>query len=251
MARYIHRGLIAAVPVAVAAIVISITAGTAGATLVCPPGVTNPKYCTNVPPYAQTGKANPVRQTQAWLNGTAGPNVSNGDITTYYFQYGKTKSYGHDTSSGTIGHCPPGVTNPKYCTTPARTSVSALIRGLDPDTVYHYRLVATNPDGTTFGGDRTFKTHAIPPIQSVSVPNKVNTGQKFFVTIKLRSGATVTIKFNGQTFREGFVKHSVTQKLFAPNRKGFYTVTVKAVGDETETVQKQVDVVSPRHHHRR
>jgi hypothetical protein len=249
LARYMHRFLIAVAPAALAAIVISITAGTAGATIVCPPGQTNPLYCHNVPPIAQTRNASDVGQTQARVQGTAGPNVNNGDITTYYFQYGKTKSYGHRTPSGTIGHCPPGVTAPQYCTTPATKSVSALIRGLDPNTVYHYRLVATNPDGTTHGDDRTFKTHAIPPIQSVSVPQKVNTGQKFFVTVTLRSGANVTIKFNGQTFREGFSNRKVTQKLFAPHRKGVYTVTVKAVGDETETVQKQVQVVSPHRGH--
>jgi hypothetical protein len=243
--------LIVVVPAAIAAIVISITAGTASATLVCPAGVTNPKYCTNVPPIAVTGKATNVHRTRATLNGTAGPNVNNGDITTYYFQYGKTKHYNHTTVPGTIGQCPAGQTNPAYCTTPATKSVSSSIGNLDPNTVYHYRIVATNPDGTTFGNDRTFKTHAIPPIASVSVPRKVDTHQRFAIVVRMRSGAKVTIRFDGRTYHEGFVRRHVTQDVRAPGRKGLYTVTVKAVGDETETVQKQVHVVSPprRHHH--
>jgi hypothetical protein len=249
VAKSIQRILIAGVPAAAVVIVLAISAGPAGATLVCPPGVTNPKYCTNYPPIAVTGKATKIGESQAWLNGTAGPNVTNGDITTYYFQYGKTKSYGHQTPNGTIGTCPPGVTNPAYCNTPARRSVSALIHGLSPNTVYHFRIVATNSDGTSYGADRSFKTKAIPPINYVTVPNKVDVGKKFKIFVKMQAPATVTIKFNGTKYNEGYVRNSVTQKVKAPGATGTYTVTVKAVGDETETVTTTVKVVRPRRHH--
>jgi hypothetical protein len=251
LTTYLQRIVIVGVPAVAATIVLSLSAAPAGATIVCPPGVKKAPYCYNVPPVAVTGKATNVHRTRATLNGTAGPNVNNGDITTYYFQYGKTKHYNHKTAPGTIGHCPPGQTNPAYCTTPATKPVSSSIGNLDPNKVYHYRIVATNSDGTTFGNDRTFKTKAIPPIQSVSVPRKVDTHQRFAIVVRLRSGANVTIRFNGRTYHEGFVRRHVTQDVRAPGRKGLYTVTVKAVGDETETVQKQVHVVSPprRHHH--
>jgi hypothetical protein len=249
VAKSIQRILIAGVPAAAVVIVLAISAGPAGATLVCPPGVTNPAYCTNVLPIAVTNKATDVRYTQAWLNGRAGPGVNNGDITTYYFQYGKTKSYGKTTASGTVGSCPPGVTNRVYCTTPVSKSVSALVRGLSPNTVYHFRIVATNSDGTSYGADRSFKTKAIPPIKSVSVPNKVDVGKKFKIFVKMQAPATVTIKFNGKKYSKGYVRRSVTQKVKAPGATGTYTVTVKAVGDETETVTTTVKVVRPKRHH--
>ncbi len=41
--------------------------------------------------------------------------------------------------------------------------VSADLTGLNPATVYHFRFVATNSDGTTNGADQTFET-AGPPV---------------------------------------------------------------------------------------
>jgi hypothetical protein len=226
------RTLMAGLPVAAVAIVLSISVAPAGAT-------------PNNRPIAVSGKATDVGHTQAWVNGTAGPNVQNGDITTYYFQYGTTKSYGKRTSSGTVGSCPPGVTNPLYCTVPASKSVSALIRGLSPNVSYHYRLVATNPDGTSYGADKSFTTKAIPPIKYVTVPRKVDVGKSFKIFVHMRAPATVTIKFNGSTYSEGSIPHKVTQKVSAPTTTGTYTVTVKAVGDETQTITTSVKVVNP------
>ena len=36
--------------------------------------------------------------------------------------------------------------------------MSANLTGLSPDTAYHYRILATNPGGTTYGTDQTFST---------------------------------------------------------------------------------------------
>src|ERR1700761_1391658 len=87
------------------------------ATIVCPQGVKPPSpYCVNVPPTATTRNATHVRATRATLNGVAGPNVRNGDITQYFFEYGTTTAYGSQTRPGTIGSCPFGVTPPSpYC----------------------------------------------------------------------------------------------------------------------------------------
>jgi predicted lipoprotein with Yx(FWY)xxD motif len=43
-----------------------------------------------------------------------------------------------------------------------RVSVSETISGLTADTVYHYRIVATNSEGTTHGVDRSFTTSTNP-----------------------------------------------------------------------------------------
>jgi len=120
---------------------------TAAATVVCPPGVNPPSpYCSNVAPTATTGAATGVTGTRATLHGTAGSAVVNGDETFYVFQWGKTTAYGSFTPVGTI---PRG---------PATAAVSANLTGLTRATTYHYRLIAFNPDGSTFGADRTFRT---------------------------------------------------------------------------------------------
>lgn len=76
-----------------------------------------------------------------------------GLATTYHFEYGATDSYGSTTP----------VTSPSVGGKPVRTSTS--ITGLSPEATYHYRLIATNPLGTTTSGDRTFTTQpaASPP----------------------------------------------------------------------------------------
>ena len=90
-----------------------------------------------------TGAATDVAQTSATLNGTVNPN---GESTNYYFEYGTDTSYGSTTESTSAGS---GTTN---------VSVSVEITGLTSGTTYHFRLVATNSSGTTYGIDVTFVT---------------------------------------------------------------------------------------------
>ena len=75
----------------------------------------------------------------------------NGQSTSYYFRYGKTTSYGTSTAVNSIGS---GTAN---------VSVSATLSGLEPNTTYHYKVVATNAGGGVSGEDRTLKTLALPP----------------------------------------------------------------------------------------
>jgi hypothetical protein len=99
-------------------------------------------------PSVTTGRATNVAKNSATLNGTVNPN---GMATTYYFQWGLTSSYGNATSTQSAGS---GVSN---------VAVSANLTGLTPKTTYHYRLVATNSFGTSYGADMTFrKSNALP-----------------------------------------------------------------------------------------
>jgi hypothetical protein len=75
--------------------------------------------------------------------------ASNGADTTYYFEYGTDTSYGSVTESGQT----PRSFHPAV--------VEGSIEGLQPDTVYHLRVVATNSAGTTYGPDRVIKTYPI------------------------------------------------------------------------------------------
>lgn len=71
-----------------------------------------------------------------------------GSDTTYEFEYGSTTAYGSITSSVNVGS---GVN-----AVPTEVTVG----GLQPDTVYHARVVVSNESGTVRGEDMTFTTFA-------------------------------------------------------------------------------------------
>ncbi len=94
-------------------------------------------------PMVTTGPATGIGLDGATLQGSVNP----GELqTTYYFEYGPTAAYGTQTQAGGAGP------------TTADVPVSATLAGLNPGTVYHYRLVAANALGTAFGADETFRT---------------------------------------------------------------------------------------------
>ncbi len=93
-------------------------------------------------PGATTNPATNVASFSATLNGSVN---ARGSTTTVNFEYGLTTSYGSTTVMETkTGHTP--------------RAISANITGLLPSHLYHFRIVAHNIHGTTFGGDRTFTT---------------------------------------------------------------------------------------------
>jgi hypothetical protein len=97
-------------------------------------------------PVATTEPATGISTEGATLNGAVNPQ---GISTTYHFDYGTTTSYGSSTpESGSIGNGTNSV------------AVSRAISGLLPSTTYHFRVVATNLEGTSYGQDRTFSTVA-------------------------------------------------------------------------------------------
>lgn len=99
----------------------------------------------NAPPAAVTGDATGIGSTSVTLQGTVTPFLR---ATSYRFEYGMTQAYGASTPAQDAG----AANSP--------TAVAAGAGGLAPATTYHYRLVATNGDGTTTGADRTFTTAA-------------------------------------------------------------------------------------------
>lgn len=107
-------------------------------------------------PTATTGEptGNPS-QTGASLEGTVNPN---GGYTGYYFEYGATTSYGNSTVEAGAG------------SGEAPVAAAGSATGLTPDTVYHYRLVAGNAGGLSFGKDHTFKTRGWTPPQATITP---------------------------------------------------------------------------------
>jgi hypothetical protein len=135
---------------------------------------------TDGAPFATTGGATNITSSGATLNGSVNPNRA---ATTYSFQYGTSTSYGSQTASQSAGS---GTSD---------QPASAGISGLVPGTTYHFRIVATNSDGTTFGSDATFTTQSSygPPESAPSATTGPATGVK-------SSGAAVTgtVNPNGQ-----------------------------------------------------
>ena len=99
-------------------------------------------------PSVETKPATNVTATNATLNGSANPH---GSETSYYFEYGTTTSYGSVTGEAGAG------------SGTASVEVSKAIAGLLGDTTYHYRLVARNSVGTSYGNDQSFTTSVTAP----------------------------------------------------------------------------------------
>ncbi len=114
-------------------------------------------------PMVSTGQAKQVSYGSAVLTGTVNPM---GRETSYYFQYGPTQAYGGQTTIADAGAGTHGV------------SVSVPVTGLQPLTVYHYRLVAVNSAGVAvMGQNRTFLTTKVPlSLQILASPNPVPFG---------------------------------------------------------------------------
>ncbi len=98
------------------------------------------------PPVVSTGQAGGVAQNTATLAGT---------VDTRGFETGYEFDLGVDTSYGTRIFGDAGVE-------PGSQTFTAPLQGLAPGTTYHYRILATNSFGTTYGADQTFTTATYP-----------------------------------------------------------------------------------------
>ncbi|HTZ65545.1 MAG TPA: hypothetical protein VMB51_15685 [Solirubrobacteraceae bacterium] len=100
-----------------------------------------------------TGAASNIEPGSATLTGRLTPG---GLDTHYHFEWGTTESYG---SQG-----PEPFTDAGAGSSPVEATTG--ISSLAPNTLYHYRLVAENSFGVTYGEDRTFATSGAPRIVS-------------------------------------------------------------------------------------
>jgi hypothetical protein len=100
------------------------------------------------PPFVETLDASAITASRAELHGTVDPS---GLQARYWFEYGPTEAYGsrapatHDEVVGN-GHGP--------------SPASIVVEGLQAGMTYHFRLVAVNDAGTSYGADRTFTAAA-------------------------------------------------------------------------------------------
>ncbi len=101
------------------------------------------------------------------LRNTATLNASfngDGEETHYYFEWGTSPSYGNTTATppGTDAGSPSGP-----------QSLLFDLSGLTVETTYHYRIVASNAAGTSYGADQSFKTLAAVENLSTEPPTNV------------------------------------------------------------------------------
>ncbi len=139
-------------------------------------------------PAVGTGEASGVTVGAATLNGTVN---AQGDPTTYRFEYGTTTAYGSEVR---------GVAGSSTSPVPVALEVS----GLQPASTYHFRVVATNRDTTTYGADQTFATPAVPPLASTGAAEFVNdTGALLNGTLNPENSETTYVFEYGTTTAYG------------------------------------------------
>jgi hypothetical protein len=144
-----------------------------------------------------TEPATDITKTTATLNGSwtnPGGNVE------YKFEWGPTTSYGSEATGSS--------------TAAGLVKVSAPITGLAADTpdhdeltpgLYHFRITATGPAGTTVGADRTFLTDPpdAPSISAVEASGLSTTGATLSASVNPNLGSTIYLFEYGTTTSYG------------------------------------------------
>lgn len=133
------------------------------------------------PPFVETKAATSIGETTATLNGAVNPN---GATTKYHFEYGTTTSYGKSTTEVSVGS---GTTNLEE--TKAITELTA-------GASYHFRIVATNSNGTSDGADKEFTTAAKPALPEF-VPHAGSKGEMFPLPVEGKDTEVVKLYADG------------------------------------------------------
>lgn len=183
-------------------------------------------------PSVETTAASGIGETGATLNGKVNPN---GLETKYFFEYGTTTSYGSKTSEVSAGSGSSAVEK------------SQSIGSLTKNTVYHYRIVASNSSGTSQGADQTFTTAGPPEVTLLSATVE-NSGKE--ATLKAwvdPNGQSTTYQFQygpdsepltefapepagsaGSSFNGGWVSYKITG--LTPGHEYYWQADVKNAG---------------------
>jgi hypothetical protein len=185
-------------------------------------------------PAASTGGASGVSYDAATLSGSVNPK---GSSTSYYFQYGLTRSYGGQSTISSAGAGNAGVT------------VQTAISGLQPLTLYHYRVVAVNATGATIGSDRTFLTGKVPlSLQILASPSPVLYGGTATVQGTLsgteNANRGVVLQANQFPFSAGFQDLGNAELTTATGSFSFTVPSLLVVSQFRVATTTQTPVVS-------
>ena len=165
-----------------------------------------------------TSSATSVRATTALLRGSLDPR---GQETTYRFEYGPTTKYG-------------STTPPLTASWTGSKTVSATISGLAPYTTYHYRLVASNPGGTSRGSDRSLRTLRAPTGIALSAsPNPVTWGDKVTLTGQVLGTGVSGTGLTVQRSDFPFVRGIWVPRTFSAGKDARFSTTVGPLWETT------------------
>jgi hypothetical protein len=173
-------------------------------------------FTTTNPPAVTSAAATSVTNDSVVLNGAVNPN---GHSSTYYFQYGTTTAYGLQTAPAGAG------------SGTSEVAVNAEVTALMPSATYHFRLVSTSNQGTSYGSDETVTTAGAPITTStvrlmghmgfVSPGNVIGVEVGCFGPNPCVGSFKLTV--NGKTIGGGNFKESA-------NTGGFVNIKLNATG---------------------
>ncbi|HEY2319666.1 MAG TPA: hypothetical protein VGH67_15270 [Solirubrobacteraceae bacterium] len=167
--------------------------------------------------YAQT-----VGSTTASLTGGVYPN---GLDTTYYWQYGLSTAYGQQTTPVDVGAGQAPVAAP------------ASLGGLTPGATYHYRLVASNSDGTDYGYDYTLTTSTVSNVAPVNTAVPAIDGQPLQGQVLTVSAGSWSPTPNAYTYQwQRSTDGGNTWSTIAGAIASTYTVASGDLGDELQVI---------------
>jgi hypothetical protein len=197
---------------------------------------------TRVPPPAVGGGTpGAITETSATLTGTVAPNDAT--LVECRFEYGLSETYGQSAP----------------CAGGAAQGVSAPLSGLEANTTYHYRLVASSASGAGRSLDATFKTASPPLVQPhPSIGGIPARGQRLTCKpgVSASGSAAATLAYswlrdtraiagaNGSTYvvASADVSHHLQCRVSATNAGGsasatsaFVTVPAGGLGSISET----------------
>lgn len=147
-----------------------------------------------------------------------------------WFQYGLTSSYGSETSHTSMSGA--GL----FCAT---------ITGLQPGTTYHYRAVARNSAGTSYGSDKTFTTISGPTADikanSSNGPISILYGNN--ISLSWTSQNTSSCQASGDWSGQKLTSGSETINPGTARTYNF-TITCQNAGGTSTTDSVQVNVLA-------
>jgi hypothetical protein len=189
-------------------------------------------------PQVATGEVTSVSTSAALVPGSVDPR---GAATTFSVEYG-VGGYSASVAGGSV----------RAATLPV--GVSATVTGLSPATTYHYRVVASNSEGTTAGEDRTFTTATLPAATPTPTPTakpkvtvtlasnaKCLRSRSTSLRVKIAKGGTITaveIYVNSKRVKR-VTKAADIKKAIKLSKlpKGAYTLEVRVKTKDGRTVK--------------
>jgi hypothetical protein len=128
--------------------------------------------------------------------------------------------------------------------------VQIVLSTLAPATTYHYRLVARNSKGMTFGKDRTFKTHRQPlGVSLAATPNPIRAGHSTVLAGVLsgtgNANRQVQLQANTWPYTAGFQPAFNNVVTDAQGRFSFPLLSVDANTQYRVLMPAKPNVVSP------